>query len=322
MGVIIALMLLLSPLPAGAAERVWRVAVIWSWDAWPYGDPLQEELRTLGYVDGRNLRFVARGAKADPEQAHELVRELVGLNVDVLVTIGEMTTGVAKDVTTTIPVVMVGVLDPVGHGLISSLARPGRNITGVASAVPGGVFTKQLQLLKEAVPRASRVGVLTNPTNPSHSQAIRRELLNAAQTLGMTIRFLEASTHRELVGGLGATTRENVDVLLTLPDPVSWIGRWQIAEHALRARLPTMHFMADHVDVGGLLSYGPRSIDLYRRAAVYVDKILKGARPADLPVEQPTTFELIVNLRAARAIGLTIPQSVLIRADHVLGRER
>ena len=315
-------MLLLSPLPAGAAERVWRVGVIWSWDVWLYGDPVEQELRELGYVRGRNIDFIARGAKADPEQAHELVRELVGLNVDVLLTIGEMTTRVAKDVTTTIPVVMVGGLDPVGHGLISSLARPGGNITGVASAVPGGVFTKQLELLKEAVPRASRVGVLTNPMNPSHSQAIRRELLDAGQTLGVTIRFLEASSHGELVGGLGATTRENVHVLLALPDPVFWIGRYRIAEHALQARLPTMHFMADHVDAGGLLSYGPASADLYRRAAVYVDRILKGARPGDLPVEQPATFELIVNLRTARAIGLTIPQSVLIQAEYVLGRER
>lgn len=322
MGVIIALMLLLSPLPAGAAERIWRVAVIWSWDAWPYGDPLQEELRTLGYVDGRNLRFVARGAKADPERAHEVVRELVGLNVDVMVTIGEMTTRSAKDVTTAIPIVMVGALDPVGHGLIPSLARPGGNITGVASAVPGGFFAKQLQLLKEAAPGAARVGVLTNPTNPSHSQAIRRELLGAAQTLGLTIRFLEASSPGELVGGLESTAREDVHVLLALPDPVFWIGRQRIAEHALKARLPTMHLQAEHVDAGGLLSYGPRSADLYRQAAVYVDKILKGARPADLPVEQPTRFELIVNLRTARAIGLTIPHSVLIRADYVMGRER
>jgi putative tryptophan/tyrosine transport system substrate-binding protein len=247
----------------------------------------------------------------------ELAAELVRLPVDVLVTFGAVATRAAKEATTTIPIVMVGVGDPLGSGLVASLARPGGNVTGPSSNMVE-VSAKQLALLRETVPNASPVAVLWNPANPVWHAAASRETEAAARALGLRVQLLEARGPDELEGAFAAMAREHAGALF-VPADIIFVRHAQLmADLAARHRLPAMYAFREHVQAGGLMSYAANFAVIFRRAATFVDKILKGTRPADLPVEQPTTFDLVINLRTAQALGLTIPDSVLQQATELI----
>ncbi len=278
--------------------------------------PFRHGLRDLGYVEGQNIAIEERWAEGKHERLPDLAAELVRLRVDVIVTPGTPPTLAAKDATRTIPIVMVFVADPVGQGLVAGLARPGGNITGLSS-LGEGITAKQLQLLKEFVPKVSRVAVLRFPADPVHPLLVR-EAEGAARALGVLLQVLEAGSPNDFDRAFAAMARERAGALLVLAHPIFFAQRARIADLAAKARRPAMYALREYVEAGGLISYGTHLPALFRRAATYVDKILKGAKPADLPVEQPTRFELVVNLKTAKALGLTIPQSVLIRADQVI----
>jgi putative ABC transport system substrate-binding protein len=240
----------------------------------------------------------------------------VRLKVNVIVTVGPPATRSAKEATVTIPIVMTQDTDPVGSGFVASLSRPGGNITGLATLAPE-ISGKQLELLKETIPRLSRVAVLGNSTRPGNAQSLKETEL-AAGVFGVKLQYLDVLDPKDIETAFRAASKGRADVVLVLASPVFSAHRTQIADLAVKSRLPAIYSRREYVDDGGLMSYGVSITDLDRRAATYVDKILKGAKPAELPVEQPTKFELIINLKAAKQIGLTIPQSVLYRADKVI----
>ena len=281
-------------------------------------DAFRVGLRDLGWVEGRNLVIKARAAGGQLDRLSRLARELVALNPAVLVTFAPQPSRAAKDATSVIPIVFVGVADPVRVGLVQSLARPGGNVTGIATLVPGGFIAKQLELLKEAVPRASRIATLGNPTNEVYRVTFPAEIPPTARALGVQIQVLEVSEPGQIEDAIEAAVRGRADALHVLGDPIFHIPPHRVPELAARARLPAIYITADLVRAGGLMSYGPNFIDLYRRAATYVDQILKGQKPAELPVEQPSRFELVINLKTAKALGLVIPPSVLLRADQII----
>ena len=223
----------------------------------------------------------------------------------------------AKNATETIPIVMIAVRDSVGTGLIASLARPGGNVTGLSGSAGLEIVAKQLELLKETVPKIRRVAILSNPDNAYHQLAIR-EVNVAARSLGVQLQLLEARGPNEFDGAFAAMAKERVGALLVLSDAIFGSHRTRLADLAARSRLPAAFGVRDDVEAGGLMSYGPSILDSYRQAATYVDRILRGAKPAELPVERPTKFELVINMKTAKALGLTIPQSVLLRADEVI----
>jgi ABC-type uncharacterized transport system substrate-binding protein len=273
-------------------------------------------LRDLGYVEGQNIVIEYRQAAGRADRLPELASELVRLNVDVIVVVASQSALAAKKATRTIPVIFTGVGDPVAQELVASLARPGGNITGLASLSPE-VGGKRLELLKEVVPAASRVAILWNPTNSSNALQIK-EISPAAKALSLRILSLEASKPDDFEPAFVAMIRERADALSVFADPFLSTHRVRLAQLAAKNRLPAMYGHSDYVEAGGLMSYAPSFSDMSRRAATFVDKILKGAKPADLPVEQPTKFEFIINLKTAKQIGLTIPPNVLVRADKVM----
>ena len=275
-----------------------------------------EAMRALGYVEGQHFVMEYRAAEGQYERLPDLAAELVRLKVDVLLVTNTSAVLAAKHATTTIPIVMAGVAYPVESGLVASLARPGGNITGLAS-LQHELIGKRLELLKAVLPTVSRVAVLWNPQDPAHAVAVR-EADVATQALGVQLHLVEARGPDAFDRAFAAMTRAHAGALLVLGDPLLFEHRRRLVELAVRSRLPTMHNIRPYVEAGGLMAYGPRPTDLRRRAAVYVDKILKGAKPADLPVEQPTTFELIINLKTAEALGLTIPPTLLFQADEVI----
>jgi len=276
-----------------------------------------EGLRERGYMEGENLVIERRWAEGRVERFPSLAAELVRLKVEVIVAGPTPPAVAAKNATGTIPIVMWGVGDPVGQGLVASLARPGGNVTGLSFSVGWETFGKGLELLKETVPKVRRVAVLSNPANASHALAIENVKV-AARSLGVQLQLLEARGPEEFEGAFAAMAKERVAALLVPTDPVFFLHRARLAELAAKNRLPSVHSLREYVEAGGLMSYGPSLLDLLRRAATFVDKILKGAKPADLPVEQPTKFELVINLKTAKALGLTIPQSLLLRTDQVI----
>jgi putative ABC transport system substrate-binding protein len=283
----------------------------------PYVGGFPAGLQELGYVDGRNIRVESRWAHGRFEQLPELAAELVRLNVDVLVASLTQASLVAKKATATIPIVMAGVADPVAVGLIASLTRPGANVTGT-SGVATDIVGKQIELLKKVVPGVSRVAVLWNPAN-SAFQALQLEQVKlAARTAGLQLQLLEARAPDEFDAAFVDIVKEGTRALAILGDPLFSLHSSVIAEFALKNRLVTVSAGRVFADSGILLTYGPSYFHLHKRAAVYVDKILKGAMPADLPVEQPTTFELVINLRTAKALGLTVPPTLLAIADVVI----
>ena len=279
-------------------------------------EAFREGLRELGWVEGRNIALEARWAEGKYDRYPALAADLVRLKVHVIVAIGGAATKAAKQVTSTIPIVMSLVTEPVESGLVASLARPGANVTGT-SIMAADLVGKQFEVLKQAVPRISRVAVLWNPANPGGAAQLR-EAEAAAQALGVQLQALEARAPQEIDSAFAAMTRDQVGALVVLGDAILYNQREQIAELAAKSRLPSASALRDYAEAGGLIAYGADSLDLERRAATYVDKILKGAKPADLPVEQPTKFDLVINLQTAKALNLTIPQSVLARADEVI----
>jgi len=280
------------------------------------GDGFLQGLRELGYVEGQNIVIERRYSEGRYERLPGLAAELVRLKVDVIVAVGGPPPHAAKDATSTIPIVMTNHGDPVGTGLVASLARPGGNVTGLSTVNPD-LVGKQLQLLKEAVPRLSRVAVLSNPTHPLHRLPLR-EVEVAARSLKVGLQVLEARAPSEFASAFSAATKESAGALIVLGDGMFFGQRTRIAELAAKSRLPMIAAEREYAEAGGLLAYGANFRESFRRAATYVDKILKGAKPGDLPIEQPTKFEFVINLKTTKALGLTIPQSVLLRADEVI----
>jgi putative ABC transport system substrate-binding protein len=274
-------------------------------------------LRALGWVEGQNIVIEYRWADGRADRLSALVTELIRLKVDVIHAGNTQAAVAAKNATSSIPIVMATVGDPVTLGLVASLARPGGNVTGLSYGVSLDIVGKQLELLKEVVPKVRRVAVLSNPANPSHALALT-QAGDVAQTLGMDLQSQEARGHHEFVNAFAAMTQERAGALYVLADPMFNLERARLQALAAKSRLPAMYGLREFAEAGGLMSYAADSRDNFRRSAAYVDRILKGAKPADLPVEQPTKFELVINLRAAKALGLTIPPAVLARADEVI----
>ena len=279
-------------------------------------EAFRQGLRELGYVEGQNIAIESRWAEGKDDQYPVLAADLVRLKVDVIVAVGGAATKAAQQATRAIPVVMSLVNDPLGSGLVPSLARPGGNVTGISLMAPD-LVGKQLEVLKEIVPQASRMALLRNPTNPASAPQLR-EAEVAARALGVRLQTLEARVPQEIDSAFAAMTRERAGALVVLTDSIFTNQRRQIAELATERRLPAVYGNSEHAEAGGLMAYSANFLDLERRAATFVDKILKGAKPGNLPVEQPTKLELVINLRAAKAIRLTIPQSLLQRADQVI----
>jgi putative ABC transport system substrate-binding protein len=267
-------------------------------------------------LEGKNIVIEYRYTEGQFERLPELAAELVRLKVDLLVVTGAPAAHAAKKTTSTIPIVMTNAADPVGTGLVASLAHPGGNVTGL-SDFTAGVVAKRLELLKEVVPKVSHVAVLLNPANPTNPLQLKLTQ-TAAPRLGVTLLSLEAKGPEDIDRAFTAMRKERAGALLVMGDPMLGTHRRRIVELAAKSRLPAIYASRPQVDAGGLISYGTNFADLYRRAATYVDKILKGTKPADLPVEQPMRFELVINLKTAKTLGLPIPPSVLLRADHVI----
>ena len=276
----------------------------------------QQGLRDLGYVEGKNIVIERRYANGKSDQLRSLATELVNLNVDIIVSSGPTATRPAKEATSTIPIVMSFDDDPIGSGFIASLNRPGANITGLSTLSPE-VSGKQLELLKEISPTIARVAIMGTSSREGTAQNLK-EMELAARAIGLKLQYLDIPSAKDIEGSLGNASKRGADALLILQSPVFNSQRPQIAELALKARLPAIYPRREFVEDGGLISYGVSILDLDRRAAIYVDKVLKGAKPADLPVEQPTKFELVINLKTAKQIGLPIPPNVLARADRVI----
>ena len=282
----------------------------------PRTEAFRQGLRELGYVEGKSIVIEYRWAEGKFDRLPDLAAELVRLKVDVILSGGPTATRPAKEATVTIPIVMAFDDDPVGSGFVASLARPGGNITGLSTLAPE-ISGKQLELLKEIVPRLSRVAVFGTSTRSGNAQALR-EIELAAGTLGVQLQYLDVLGAKDIEALFRAASKGRADAVLALASPTLLLQRTQIADLAVKNRLPAIYDRAEFVEDGGLMTYSVSITDLFRRAATYVDKILKGAKPADLPVEQPTKFEFIVNLKAAKQIGLTIPPNVLARADKVI----
>jgi len=283
-------------------------------------DGFRQGLRDLGYVEGKNIVIEYRYAEGRDDRVRDLAADLVRLKVDIIVTSSTVAVGAAKELTGTIPIVMTGTGDPVATGLVANLARPGGNVTGL-SAVSSDLSTKQLELVREIVPRIRRVAVLFDPANPVNIPAWK-EMEGVAPGLGLQLLPLEVRGPEEYEPAFGAAARGRADALLVRRDPINQNYQTRIVSLAAQSKLPAMCPLRQYVEVGGLVSYGVSTVDLSRRAAMYVDKILKGAKPADLPIEQPMKFEMVINLKAAKQIGLTIPPNVLVRADRVIKERR
>ena len=313
--------LLAAPLAAEAqpAKKVWRIGFLTSGSSGagqPVVAALREGLRDRGWVEGQNIVVEYRWGEGSNERLPALAAELVALKVDLIVTSSTPAALAAKRATTQIPIVFGMVSDPVASGLVASLAHPGGNATGWSNILPE-MAGKLLGLITEAVPKASRIAVLRNPTNPGkvlEFKAIRDQ----APSLGVTIQSVEVPTQATLDAALSAMGRARPDALIVLVDAVTGSHGGQISEFAAKHRVPAIYQVRDFTDAGGLMSYGLNRQSMDRRSGLYVDKILRGAKPADLPVEQPTTFELVINLKTAKALGLTIPPSLLGRADEVI----
>ncbi len=313
----LALALLTAPVLSHGQQppTVPRVGYLGGSPSSPLLESFRQELRELGWIEGKNIAFEYRWTEGRTTPLPGLVAELIRLHVDVIYAAGSIAAAhAAKQATSTIPIVFTTPADPVATGLISSLARPGGNVTGLGGGVDP---SKRLELLKEVVPKISRLAILWNPANPS-SQAGLQEVERAAKAARVLPQALAVREPADLDTAFSAITRERAGALLVLGDTLFFAQRTRLVGMAAKYRLPAIYNRAEYVKAGGLLAYDADDLWQARRAAVYVDKILKGAKPADLPVEQPTKFELVINLTVAKALGLTIPQSVLIRADEVI----
>lgn len=310
---------LASPLAAWAQATgtVYRVGFLWDSPA-VFAEAIEtfrSELREMGWIEGRNIAIEYRWAEGQPERMRELAEELVRLKVDIIVVPSSIYTEAAKRATSTIPIIFMSHAGPLESGHVISLARPGGNITGISVMLPE-TSVKGMQLLKEFVPGLSRIAVIWDPFTPSHKPGLRA-VQATAPALGLQLQALPVSTAADYYAAFATMSRERADALLILTTPLYLAGAGRLAELAIRYKLP-MFGPREFAKAGGLVGYGPNRVDLFRRGAVYVDKVLKGASPADLPVEQPTKFELLINLKTAKLLGLTISPNLLARADEVI----
>ena len=278
--------------------------------------PFRDGLRALGYEEGRNVIIEFRWADGKYDQFPALVAELLAAKVDVIITAGTPATLAIKKATSTVPLVFIAVGDPVGTGVVPNLGRPGGNITGLSSIAPD-LEGKRLELLREVVPKLSHVAFFLNPANAFHTASMRQARV-AAQSLGIKLQPMEVNKSEQLDGAFASIVKEKPDALLILADRIFLHNRKRMMEFAIQQRLPSVNAYRELVEAGGLISYGPSYEDMHRRAAVYVDKILKGTKPADLPIEQPTKFTLLINLKTAKTLGLTVPPTLVARADELI----
>jgi putative ABC transport system substrate-binding protein len=320
--VVLVFTLLAAPLAvegqqAGKVYRIGYLTIPSRETAQDVANAFPRGLRDLGWVEGQNIVIDYRFADGNVDQLPDLAAELVRLRVDVIVAGAQAAVIAAKNATRTIPIVMFLAVDPVGSGLVASFARPGGNITGLTFTAGPELYGKQLELLKNALPRVSRVAILVNPANPFSVRALR-EIEIAARALGLQRQVVEIRHPGELDNAFAALTAARPDAIFVTADSMLFQHRVRLAHLAAKSRLPAMSGLREHAEAGGLMAYGANLADLARRAATYVDKILKGAKPADLPIEQPTKFELVINMKTAKALGLTIPSSLLLQADQVI----
>jgi putative tryptophan/tyrosine transport system substrate-binding protein len=309
---------LAAPRASEAEQAAWRIGYLGSSPSVTaqFIEAFQQGLREFGYVDGQNIAIEYRSDDGNPDRLPALAAELVRLKVDVLVASTNPRAVAAKKATTTIPIVMVNVSHPIETGLVASLARPGGNVTGL-TRVDADLTGKNLSLLAEAVPGLVRVAVLSNPTTPGYLTLVGMAK-ETARSLRLQLTVVEARAPTELENAFVAMVRAHVSALVVLSNGMFWGQRVRIVDLALRHHLPSIFGNTEFAEVGGLMTYAPNSVDPYRRVAAFVDKILKGAKPADIPVEQPAKFDLVINLKTAKALGLTIPPSLLARADQVI----
>jgi ABC-type uncharacterized transport system substrate-binding protein len=312
----------LAPLAAMAQElgKIPRVGFLGPRtraDAAPFVDGFLQGLRERGWVDGKNVRLEYRFADGQNDRLPDLAAELVRLKVDVILAGSSSPAVAARNATRTIPIVMGTSSDPVELGLAGNLARPGGNVTGLTFSFDLEVVGKALELLKEIVPNVRRVAFLLNPDNPGNKLAMKN-VKSRAKSLGVQLQLLEARGPADFEAAFAAMARERVGALLVAPDPIFGLHRTRLQDLVAKSRIPAMYGLREHTEIGGLMSYSVDIRDSFRRAATYVDRILRGARPGDLPIEQPTKYELVINLKTAKALGLTIPPSLLARADQVI----
>lgn len=312
---VVGICLVASPVLPASAQKVYRIAVLGNENNPPW-EGFRQGLRDLGYADGRNVRIDWRWSQGDPDRLPALAREVVALSPDVIVASGTQAIRAAKQVTGTIPIVMTTSSYPDKLGLVESLSRPGGNVTGLNNVGPE-LSGKKLELLKEIAPKITRVAVLWNPASPVEALAVQ-DLISAARVAGLEIQPVDVRSPDDLSAAFTHLSSTRPDALLALGNPINFRGRQRITEFAVKNRLPSIYDERLFVEAGGLMSYAPSFIDSFRRAATYVDRILKGEKAADLPVEQPTKLELVMNVKTANALGLTIPQAVLLRADHLV----
>ncbi len=300
---------------AQQARKVWRIGVLAN-EPWRPIEGLRDGLRQLGYIEGQTLSFEYRWFRGEAAQLPALAADLVRLNPDVIVTVATPATLAAKQATATIPIVMGLIGDPVGAGIVTSIPRPGGNVTGV-SVLAAELEPKRLELLKELLPALSRVGVLGNATNPYGAIAMKHAQ-GGAPSLGLTLELVAVRGASDLDEAFSSLTRHRPGAILVVADQLLLAQRTRIADYMTRSRLPSAYTYREHVEAGGLFSYSTNYYEAFRRAATLVDKILKGAKPRDLPIEQADRFELVINVKTAKSLGLTIPPSVLLRADQVI----
>jgi putative ABC transport system substrate-binding protein len=312
--------ILLLPLDASAqtVATAYRIGVLGMTPpdlSSPFDRAFYEELRQRGYVEGKNLSVERRNAAGQPDRLPALARELVALRPDLIVAGGPQPNRAVKDATSTIPIVMILVADPVKAGLVASLPHPGGNLTGVSSVVPGGIMAKTLDYLHQIAPKATRIGMLINPTNAMHRELVPLEIPDAARRLGLDVHIVEARTSDEVESAINAAVGKGAEALFIHGDPVWNNPPERVPQLVARTGLPAIYFLRTQAQAGGLMSFGPDFPALGRRAASYVDRILKGAKPGDLAVEQPTKIDLVINLKTAKALGLAIPQSLRVEAE-------
>jgi putative ABC transport system substrate-binding protein len=311
--------ILLAPVHAAAQTgKVRRIGFLWDTPGvWPHAlEAFRQGLRELGWIEGQNIVIEYRWAEGRFERLPGFVEELVRLKVDVIVAPTSIYTGAAKRVTSTVPIVFASHADPVGSGHVATLARPATNATGL-TIVMSETMAKSLELLKAALPGLTRVAAIWDPATPSHTPTLKA-VEDAARVLGLRLQAVPVRSVAEFDGAFAAIVQERAGAVLVLSTPLFMGGTKRLAELGIAHKLPTMFGPREHVEAGGLLSYSPDRADLYRRAASYVDKILKGSNPADMPVQQAVKFELVVNLKTAKTLGLTLPQAILARADQVI----
>jgi putative ABC transport system substrate-binding protein len=314
--------ILLLPLDASAqtAAKVYRIGFLETTPPDPRSPnrmAFYEELRKRGYVEGQNLVVEGRNAAGQADRLPALARELVTLRPDLIVASGPQASRAVKDATSTIPIVMVAVADPIRAGLAASLARPGGNLTGVTTVVPGGIMAKHLDLLHQVVPKATRIAMLVNPTNDILRILVPLEVPDAARKLGVEIHYVYASTADEIEPAITAAVGGRAEALYIHGDPVFNSPPGRLPQLVARTGLPAIYILRTQVEAGGLMSYGPDFVEMGRRAASYVDRILKGEKPSDMAIEQPTKIDLVINLKTAKALGLTIPQSLRVQAEFI-----